>query len=156
MGVVLCCSGITLFKKAGKIMGLFGKIIGLFRKKKISKVAEIDLKIIETVFDSIQGPSLGEKYDELMKQSMLMDMEFNASVVECKKCGNKFTMNDGWRLFRGMAKESVIKDSDYRNTLMCGDCFSIFAYRHDYKHVKIELTHDKTHEKEKLLQEKYL
>ncbi len=113
-------------------MGLFSK---LFSKK--SKKNETD-------------------WNDLLQKSIQMDLEFNNSTVRCKKCGSKFIFNDGWQLFQSMAKESAIMNPLHASTVICSDCFSIFKCRCDYKHNKMDLIENVTHEKKELLQEKYL
>jgi IS1 family transposase len=122
------------------------KIMSLFRKKKTEKTASDDFDLEQFM----------QSMEPIMQKSMQLDVEFNNTIVKCKKCGSEFKYNDGWRLFQSMANEDITWDPRYAHTIICGDCFSIFQAECDYKHSRMVLTDDMTHEKEKYLQEKYL
>jgi hypothetical protein len=121
-------------------------IMGLFGRKKKAKAADEDFNLADFMQDM----------EPLMQKSLQLTQEFNAALVKCRKCGKEFTSNEGYQLFHSMAKESVNYDPSCDSILMCGDCFSIYTYHHDYEHTKIVLDDDVTHEKETYLQEKYL
>jgi uncharacterized protein with PIN domain len=120
--------------------------MGLFGRKKKAKAADGNADFAKLLQDM----------EPLMQKSLQLDQEFNQALVRCRKCGNEFTSNEGYQLFHSMAKESVNYDPSYDSMLMCGDCFSIYTYHHDYEHTKIVLDDDVTHERETYLQEKYL
>jgi len=105
---------------------------------------------------STSNEAWGADFEEMLQKSIQMDLGFNNSIVKCKKCGNKFTMNEGWQLFHSMAKEEVNMNVVYDSMLICSKCFSIFRFQHDYKKNRIVLTVDETHDKALFLQEKYL
>ncbi|MDR1223878.1 MAG: hypothetical protein LBL07_13530 [Tannerella sp.] len=135
--------------------------MGLFRKK--SK--EIDPGLLsddpdyENMNDMI-SKVLGTDYDALLRKNIQMDLDLNKSIIKCKKCGSKFTYNEGWKRFQSMMKESATFDSTYSSTagsvIICDSCFSIFTCFVNYEQRRMDLREDVTHKKEKLLQEKYL